>query len=201
MTVFNYLTSKRIVHFWRWGLWEIDIVFHAPEFESFGFIYPFARRPVEEIIKSLPSCCDFSRLIPENCVLNKWTTVSKWLTKMCGCVSDPCESGKESRARFQYIGRSGRPRKPLSSRWQCKFTPMIIVLTVRCWKYILSSVNIYMIVTKIESVSSSAVCSFSTTLRALCVQLMILISSIVSGYIRDKGPGWRTGVQDSSAWR
>lgn len=36
--------------------------------------------------------------------------------RVCGCVSDPCESGEESRAGVQYIWGSGRSRKPLSSR-------------------------------------------------------------------------------------
>lgn len=36
--------------------------------------------------------------------------------KVCCCVSDPCKGGEESRTGFQYIRRSGRSRKPLSSR-------------------------------------------------------------------------------------
>lgn len=52
-----------------------------------------------------------------------WLAVSQHLTEVRGfwCISDPCESGKESRAGVQYIWRSRRPRKPLLSRWQCKY--------------------------------------------------------------------------------
>lgn len=44
--------------------------------------------------------------------------VSQHMTevRVFGCVSDPCESGEESRAGVQYIWRSRRPRKPLLSR-------------------------------------------------------------------------------------
>lgn len=57
--------------------------------------------------------------------------VSQHVTEVRGfwCVSDPCESGEESRAGVQYIWRSRRPRKPLLSRWQCKYQ---IKLNQRC---------------------------------------------------------------------
>lgn len=38
----------------------------------------------------------------------------------CVCVSDPRESGEESRVGFQYIRRSGRPREPLPTGRQRK---------------------------------------------------------------------------------
>lgn len=58
----------------------------------------------------------FKRSAGKLCNKN-WLSMYKWVMNVRGCISDPCESGKESRAGFQYIRRRGRPGKSLSPRW------------------------------------------------------------------------------------